>query len=432
LNVKKKIKQKMTSTQQPTSKILNVTLGKMSAELHIFDKEKTTKEIVEQIFTTSLVPATENPIFIMELSSIVRKYQDWTKNLPKVVPYYAVKCNDEPILLRVLARLGTGFDCASQAEIALVMDIPGVDKNRIIFANPCKPKSHLTYAKTRGVNRMTFDSDTELKKIMLVYPEAEVILRLRVDDSGATSRLGMKFGAEEEDVDDLLEYAKTKGANLMGLSFHVGSGQQSPTAFVDALELVHDVKEKANKLGFKIKVLDIGGGFPGSDSKKLQFPTLAKTIEKKIGELFGDVEEVIAEPGRFFGAPCGTLVTSVTAKKVSKDKKSIMYYVNDGVYGSLNNVLMDHYVPVPLTLKTKEEGFSSNCTLFGPTCDSLDCIMSNIELPNLEEDDCVYFENMGAYSICAASNFNGFAFPSVVYIWRCNDEFNYDFLLNAD
>lgn len=46
----------------------------------------------------------------------------------------------------------------------MVLDL-GVSPDRIIYAHPTKPKSHIRYAYARGVNKMTFDSEEELDKI---------------------------------------------------------------------------------------------------------------------------------------------------------------------------------------------------------------------------------------------------------------------------
>lgn len=83
----------------------------------------------------------------------------------------AVKCNDDTTVLEILAALGTCFDCASKAEINKVLSL-GVSADRIIFANPAKPISHIRYAASVGVSTMTFDNETELYKIQKVFPEA--------------------------------------------------------------------------------------------------------------------------------------------------------------------------------------------------------------------------------------------------------------------
>lgn len=76
------------------------------------------------------------------------------------------------MVLKLLAALGTGFDCASKGEIKKILDI-GVPSSRIIFANPTKPASHLNYAAATGVDTMTFDSEFELYKVQKLYPDAK-------------------------------------------------------------------------------------------------------------------------------------------------------------------------------------------------------------------------------------------------------------------
>src|SRR5271155_3141888 len=106
-----------------------------------------------------------------------------------------------------MANLGTGFDCASQAEIELVLNL-GVDPSRIIYAQPCKTKSYIRYAAEHGVKLMTFDNTDELYKIKAAFPEAELVLRILTDDSASLCRLSTKFGASVDKSFGLLSLAK--------------------------------------------------------------------------------------------------------------------------------------------------------------------------------------------------------------------------------
>lgn len=85
----------------------------------------------------------------------------------------AVKCQPDPVFIRCLAQDGTGFDCASRAEMQLVLD-QGISPRRIIFANACKRLGCLRYAKKMGVTQTTFDNSDELFKIHDEHPDAEV------------------------------------------------------------------------------------------------------------------------------------------------------------------------------------------------------------------------------------------------------------------
>lgn len=57
--------------------------------------------------------------------------------------FIAVKCNDEPIVLKLLASLGAGFDCASKGEIIKVNAYNFnynyfLEKNKYIYLNRFK------------------------------------------------------------------------------------------------------------------------------------------------------------------------------------------------------------------------------------------------------------------------------------------------------
>lgn len=113
--------------------------------------------------------------YICNLSDIIRKYEDWRNFLPRVKPFYAVKCNDDINVLKTLASLGCSFDCASLWEIEKILAL-NVDPQRIIFANTTKISSHIEFAKQcgkKGIRFMTFDNEDEIYKISKVYPDAK-------------------------------------------------------------------------------------------------------------------------------------------------------------------------------------------------------------------------------------------------------------------
>lgn len=102
------------------------------------------------------------------LATVEKLYHAWGALMPRVRPCYAVKCNPDEGLLAVLAALGAGFDCASEAEMAAVMAL-GVAPDRIIYAHPCKPPKQIRWAASHGVNLTTFDTESELHKVCAGY-----------------------------------------------------------------------------------------------------------------------------------------------------------------------------------------------------------------------------------------------------------------------
>lgn len=114
----------------------------------------------------------DEAMYLCDLSDVCKKMRNWVTQMPRVHPFYAVKCNDDVTILRLLAALGAHFDCASRGEIRKVLDL-GVSADKIIFANPCKPSSHVKFAAQENVSVMTFDSAIELQKVKQFYPDAK-------------------------------------------------------------------------------------------------------------------------------------------------------------------------------------------------------------------------------------------------------------------
>jgi len=270
---------------------------------------------------------------------------------------------------------------------------------------------------------MTFDNKEELRKIADCYPTAKLLIRIITDDSQSVCRFSTKFGAPLNQTRDLLKFAKDLGLNVVGVSFHVGSGCMSAKSFGAAIESAFRVFQEAESVGFNLSMLDLGGGWPGmDDGSSVTFAEIANYIRPIIDEKFPPSIEVIAEPGRYFVAESHTLVVNVFAKRTIDpetpgDKKRFLYYVNDGVYQSFNCIFFDHSHPTPLLVAPNDRTELFKCTVFGPTCDSLDCIAKDILLPELEMGEFLYFKNMGAYTVAAASPFNGFkSCPTTYYI----------------
>lgn len=371
--------------------------------------------ILQELMETK-IGTSSDPTYWVNLRVLIVKYTQWKRELPTVTPYYAVKCNPDPMVLRILATLGCNFDCASLTEIEMIQNL-GLTMDRIIFANPVKMISHLIAAKRLGVKRMTFDNVDELHKIVQHYPEAELVLRIITDDSGSMCAFSSKYGARLEDCPNLIQRCHDLGLKLIGVSFHVGSGGAQPEMFRAAMVNAKRVFEMARNQGIDMTVLDLGGGFPGNDTGPHPFPRLAQEIRSVLATEFPGIT-IIAEPGRYFVTEAYTLVCSVIGRRVIPvdTTKRFLYYLNDGVYQSFNCIFFDHTSPKPEILHPNP-GETYGSTVFGPTCDGLDCIAKDIMLPELQVGDWVYFRNMGAYTVAAASHFNGFAPPQKMYYY---------------
>jgi ornithine decarboxylase len=223
----------------------------------------------------------------------------------------AVKCNPDPYVLRLLAALGTGFDCASNGEIAQVLCLD-VSPDRIIFANPCKALSFIKYAANRGVNTLTFDNEDELYKVARINRSAKLVLRILTDDSKSLCRLGLKFGAPLATVPSLLIKAKELGLDVIGISFHVGSGCYDSSAFADAVGGARAAFDMGLAAGYNFSFLDVGGGFEDAT-----FEVTAGVLREALDFHFPDRAglRIIAEPGRYFVSRAFSLAANIIARR---------------------------------------------------------------------------------------------------------------------
>lgn len=435
-------------------------------DLRRFDDATDPIELIQSI--TSNPSIEQDAFYIANLEDICNKHINWITRLPRVQPHYAIKCNTDPMLLKLLAFLGTGFDCASKGEIQTILDL-GISQHRIIFANPCKQASHVKYAYKKGVDHMTFDNEHELYKIKEHHSNAKIVLRIMTDDKDAVCRFSMKFGADLSSAYKLVKKAMELDLDLVGVSFHCGSGQMDPLSFRDAIGNARHLFDYAREnFGCKMHLLDIGGGFPGDSNGTELFNSISKEINKSLDKFFpqtyfdelnGTDEKklkIIAEPGRYYAASAFTLCINVIAKRTieaSGDQEeaakmelverasqtvsvnemnsevkytteaidtsqSVMYYVNDGVYGSFNCLFYDHSIVQPILLggKCQENKKLIKSSIWGPTCDGLDLINEGIYIPELEVGEFLAYKDMGAYTLSGAVAFNGIPIPKCTYI----------------
>ncbi|XP_072017907.1 LOW QUALITY PROTEIN: ornithine decarboxylase-like [Amphiura filiformis] len=412
-------------------------------EAEVYSRETGVRDIIEdKLVNNSDREDSDDAFFIGDIGDLVAKQKKWLTHLPRVEPFYAVKCNPDPVILKVLAALKTGFDCASKAEIQAVLNL-GVHPSRIIFANPCKQKSHIRFAAEKGVSMMTLDNEAELYKVKQIFPKPNWCYVMLTDDSSAQCQLGIKFGCHTKHTPFLLDKAKELELNVIGVSFHVGSGCRDARTFGEAIQDAKDTMDRGKRLGFQMNLLDIGGGYPGQASANIPFERFCEVINEALAEHFppGCGTRIIAEPGRFYVASAFTLAVNVTTKRVvardlqtfkvpeSEDlvsnsvapdrceEPAFMYYVNDGVYGSFNCLLYDHATVEPALLKERDDCVPTFSTsIWGPSCDGLDRIMEHCLLPELEVGEWIVFQDMGAYTMCAGSEFNGFKRPICYYV----------------
>jgi ornithine decarboxylase len=361
------------------------------------------------------------PLLVIDHDELRKNFRMFRRHLPRVQPYFAVKAGADPAVVRTLFEAGSSFDVASMPEFRLVYEnlkrMPARERqqwiwDKIIYANPIKPVETLAEL-DQYKPLVTFDNFDEIEKIKRHAPRAGLVLRLKVPNTGAMVELSSKFGAPPGEAVDLILEADRQGLVVEGISFHVGSQTTNFQNYVEALNLTSDIYAEANSRGYtRMNLVDIGGGFPAPyDETVRPFTELARIINSELNRLFPKHIEILAEPGRFFVATAGYAVSKIIGRSVRDAKPS--YYLDDGVYHTYSGQIFDH---CKYPVKAFKRGKTKLSAVFGPTCDAFDVISMAEDLPELQRDDLVYSEMIGAYTYASSTTFNGFSPAKVVHV----------------
>lgn len=324
---------------------------------------------------------------------------------------HAVRCNTDMAILTLLSHVNVEMEVVSGSELELVQSL-GVPRSRIVLATPVM------------TNRLRGALETVGTVVIFGRPSDELLSAVKEAD------VNVEICVSMTDVDELSTILSTvldttDKIKSIGIDFNMAGGAQSRS-----MAMIQSCIE----------------GLP---------EYIQRDMTIHIGEILEDAQELKDGSGRGFSCAWGLsksrrsrigigvdISRMVLSKSVSlmlsvigkRDRITNLgnqtrhnYFLNDGVYGALSSVIMDSgikkQVLTPHALyRVPKKGAEDNstfcvaddrdekvqCTLFGPTCDAIDRIWVG-KLPTLEVGDAVLFEDMGAYSLTSASEFNGFA-----------------------
>lgn len=354
------------------------------------------------------------PRLTLDLKKVSTSYNRLNKLLPSVRLHYAIKCNPHIEVLKTLQATGASFEVASSEEIMILEQIGGVNFEDVIFSNPVKSETDIVYAYNVGIRTFSFDCSDEIRKLTKLAPNSRVFLRLAslthqsvVDSEG-------KFGVDQDTGLELMHLARLKGLDPVGIGFHVGSQMTDilpwEVSIRSAIAFIMRLKDE----GITIGMLNIGGGFPSQykNTPKRSLEMITSSINSILNTEIPYKLNVVAEPGRSIVAEAGTVEAEIIgiAKRFGKN----WLHLNVGAFNGLIEALETrNALEFPVyDSQSNEEKKLYNLT--GPTCDSQDTILYEIELSsNLKPGDIVYIKNAGAYTTAYTGNFNGFQPPIV-------------------
>ncbi len=322
-------------------------------------------------------------------------------------PYYAIKANSHPDLLRALYAEGFGIECVSQGELEHAFaEIADLAPARVLFTPSFAPRSEYDAAFARGVT-VTLDNVEALRRWPDTFRERALWLRLdlgRGDGHHAkvvTGGIASKFGLPLLAFDDFVSEAGRLDIRITGLHAHLGSGIELP---VHWREVYAELAGFADGIG-TVETIDIGGGLPipyKPDAEPFDLDAWADGIAE-IKTAYPRYALAI-EPGRYLVAESGVLLARVT--QVVEKQGVHRVGLDAGMHTLMRPALYGAYHAIH-NLSRLDEAHEAPCDVVGPICESSDVFGTARRLPAAtREDDIVLIADAGAYGRVMSNTYN--------------------------
>src|SRR3990172_719431 len=347
------------------------------------------------------------PFLILDNAIVREKVRRLRAAMPRVRPHYAVKANPDRRVIKALLQEGCSFEIASTAELDLLLAL-GANAAEVFYSNPMKSRQAIGYAAAKGIEWFVVDSVDELRRVRELKADAKLYLRVATPNIGSDWPLSGKFGAGASETREIIATAAKLGADLAGVTFHVGSQCRNPENWRVGMEKARSLFDAMTKAGLKPRMLDIGGGFPGRHVKPIPSIEVIAGVVNEALKAFPAEVRVVAEPGRYLVSDAAYFVCRVIGTTTRGGKRWMHW--DAGLFGGLTEAEEG----LKLHFRTDRSGPDVPWHVAGPTCDSVDVILRDELLPSdLQEGDFIYIRNAGAYTTAYASEFNGFPLPEV-------------------
>jgi diaminopimelate decarboxylase len=373
----------------------------------------------DQLPLTALAERFGTPLYVYSASTIrerMRAFEHAFRKVPHTV-CYSVKANSNLSILRLLARMGCGFDVVSGGELERVLRASRGAGKQVVFSGVGKTPDEMRAALKADVLLFNVESESELGALAecaaRAKKKARIALRVNPDVPAKTHpyiSTGLhqhKFGIPIEEASRL--YARASEMMFLevaGISVHIGSQITDVKPFAATMERVAALTRTLREDGHSIRYVDAGGGL-GIDYEARTHPDFAKQVASYAAALLKPLQtlkvHLLLEPGRSIVAPAGALLTRLLYKKTNGKKQ---FLVVDAAMNDLVRPSLYHAHHEIVAVRASERGSSETVDVVGPICETGDFFARDRELPIMQEGDLLAVLDTGAYGMVLASNYN--------------------------
>ncbi|MFZ0313698.1 MAG: diaminopimelate decarboxylase [Candidatus Korobacteraceae bacterium] len=408
----------------------------------------------EAIPLTRLAVRFGTPLYVYSAATIRERYREFDlafRGCEHTI-CYSVKANSNLSILRMLARLGAGFDIVSGGELQRVIaaapalakesgekQVPRLREGHraattsaplgmtergtrlgmtVVFSGVGKLAEEIDQALQAGILLFNVESASELELLAARAAHhrkpAQFAVRVNPDVAAKTHpyiSTGLhqhKFGVPWRDATALYRRgAEERWLKPSGVSVHIGSQITDVDPFRETMERVAALVRSLREAGLDIRYVDAGGGLGISYDHRStsNFSGEVKRYAEAVMQpLKGLGVHLLLEPGRAIIAPAGALLTRVVYRKQNDGKRFVV--VDAAMNDLLRPSLYDAYHEiVPVMIKPGRKT-RDKADIVGPVCESGDFFARDREVGELDEGDLLAILDAGAYGMSLASNYN--------------------------
>lgn len=382
----------------------------------------------------------QTPAYVFDVKSfdgVLREFTDsFAANVPRHRPFYAVKANHHPWVVRQAVAAGFGLDVSSRRELVQALR---TGAKRILFSGPAKSREDLQLAADHA-DRVTVNVDSfgELNLLGDVAKSLDrsisIGVRIHTGEQGAWSKFGIplirlaEFWRLAEDI---------AGIDPIGIQSHLSWTSGGPPHCPVIAALAECLKrEFSSEQRSKLRFYDFGGGYrpyriegryPGETpqgeilqlaaqhyDRSCEFGAryyfdnsvpmaehaeqIGAAIKEHLVPLLPDDCEYFSEPGRVVASRAMHLLLRVV------DRKSDDLAIVDG---GIHMIGWERYLHTyaPIENLSRPSLAEKPIRICGSLCDPEDMFGFYVHGESVEPGDVLLVPNQGAYSFSTAQNF---------------------------
>ncbi len=341
-------------------------------------------------------------------NNILKFKKDFSKLNPLIC--FSVKANNNIKILNEMSKLGIGADVVSKGELMAALKSK-IKPQKIVFSGVGKTYEEIEFAVKKKILLINAESQSEIETISKIAKKKNIVvdigIRLNPNVDALTIREittgkeSNKFGLNENDVVEIINrYKKSKSINIKCLSVHIGS---QITTHVPYLKMLKAVQRVINLSNFQFEYIDLGGGMGinyGKDKKLLDYKKYSKEIYKFVKK---NNVKIIFEPGRSIIGNTGYLLTKIIY--IKKTNKINFIILNAGMNDLMRPALYKAYHKMIPAKKNKIKILKRH-DFVGPICETTDKFLSTKSYQKLNEGENIVICDVGAYGKVLSSNYN--------------------------